>query len=160
MAKLGENLIEKGNQLRASGSKSTYSKEIGEWVCEIIATHPIGLERLYEKYKAEGFPHDNTIFLWCYRFPEFREMYALAKESQADAHAEETIRIADDMSRDLISTDKGEAPNSAAVGRAKLMIDTRKWYVGVLSPRKYGNRTFNETKVELLSHEEALKELE
>ncbi len=139
---------------------STYTQDLGEWICEIVATHPISLNKLHEKYKTEGFPSADAIVHWRYRHPEFREMFLDAKKFQSELYIEETYDIADNMIRDTIMTDKGEVANSVAVSRDKLRIDIRKFHVGKLLPKIYGEKTYTETTVKVLTHEEALQELE
>ncbi len=143
----------KGNNL------STYTPEIGEWICEIVATNAIGLKRLYDKHGEEGFPHPDTIIKWRYKHPEFRDAFLEAKKFQSELYIEETHEIAENRTRDLLMTDKGEVANSTAVSRDKLIIDVRKFHVGKLLPRIYGDKTYNETTL-VLSHEDMLKELE
>jgi hypothetical protein len=118
------------------------------------------LPKLYEKYKDNGFPHADTIINWRYRHPEFREQFLEAKKFQSELYIEETHEIAENRLRDTIMTDKGEVSNSTAVARDKLIIDLRKFHVGKLLPKIYGDRTYSETKIEVLTHEQALKELE
>lgn len=54
------------------------------------------------------------------------EMYARARETRNDRMAEDTLRIADDHSID---------PNARRV-----MVDTRKWLLSKLVPKKYGDK--------------------
>ncbi|TOM55042.1 ubiquitin carboxyl-hydrolase, partial [Vibrio parahaemolyticus] len=66
---------------------------------------------------------------WLRENADFREQYAKAMESRADAVFEELFDIADDVSEE-----------SAAVAKAKLRIDTRKWALARMSPKKYGDK--------------------
>ena len=61
----------------------------------------------------------------------FSEQYARARDCQADYYADEIIDIADEL---------GEGVDSNAVNIAKLRIDSRKWKVARMSPRKYGDK--------------------
>jgi len=54
------------------------------------------------------------------------DMYAQAKESSADALADQLIEIADNIEGDT--------------KRDQLRLDTRKWIAAKLKPRKYGDR--------------------
>lgn len=141
------------------GPLSPYTPELADWVCEIVATHPIGLERLYTQFKDQGFPNSDTIIKWRHKHPEFQEKFLNAKRFQALIYMEQAYEIADNALGDLIETDKGLAPNSTAVARAKLQVETRKWVVSRLLPKIYGEKTYVENKV-TMSHEEMLKELE
>jgi hypothetical protein len=67
--------------------------------------------------------------------------YARAKEIQQDYYAEQIIEISDKASKD-IEFDKDGNPyiDGFAVQRARLMIDSRKWLMGKLALRKYGDK--------------------
>ena len=58
------------------------------------------------------------------------ERYARAKESGLDAVADDSMDIADSCAVDKDS-----------VAKARLQIDTRKWFLSKLAPKKYGERT-------------------
>lgn len=70
-------------------------------------------------------PAASTVFRWLAEDPVFARRYALARQAQADALFEEILEIAD--------SDDGDVP------RARLKIDTRKWLVARLAPRRYGD---------------------
>jgi hypothetical protein len=72
--------------------------------------------------------------------PEADKQYAYAKERMADAMLDEIIEIADETSRDIIQTDDGHVIDGFAAQRARVMIDTRKWAMGKLLPKKYGDK--------------------
>ena len=61
---------------------------------------------------------------------EARERYGKAKQLSSDAIVEECYQIAD-----------GCKPTRDAVAKARLQIDTRKWHLCHLDPKKYGQRT-------------------
>lgn len=65
-----------------------------------------------------------TIYRWLEANEEFRHQYARAREKQADYFAEEIIEIADSAQAE-----------SAAVSKAKLQIDARKWAASRLRRR-------------------------
>lgn len=141
----------KGNQL-----PSTYTEEMAKRICFLTATNATSMKKLCKQYPE--IPSHETICRWRIQFPEFGEMYLEAKKSQAMLYADETIDIADDDSRDLLENDKGTVANAAAVARAKLRIDTRKWYAATLAPRMFGDKT--QTEITLRRHEDILNELE
>lgn len=61
---------------------------------------------------------------------EFRENYADAQEARADKMFDEIIGIADYC----------DTESKAGVMKAKLQIDTRKWVMGRMAPKKYGEK--------------------
>lgn len=116
------------------GRRSEYTPEIGLEICELIASG----EHLRTICEMDGMPEQRTVYRWLNRHEEFGQNYARAMTSRADKLFEETIDIADDAAKDLDTDGK---VNWEAVQRAKLRIDTRKWAVGKMNPRKYGERS-------------------
>ena len=85
-----------------------------------------------------------TILYWLANKQEFRQLYAAAREIQADLLAEEILAIADQNEEDWVkkakrgSADEQLVFNTEHVQRAKLRIDARKWLIARLAPKKYG----------------------
>ena len=121
-----------------TGRPTKYNDQIAALICERVATHTCGLERLCNMY--EDLPVKSTVNLWRYRHPEFSAIYAQAKLIQADLLAEECLEISDDDSRDIrINPETGEEYlNTEFVARSRLRIDTRKWLATKLLPKQYG----------------------
>jgi hypothetical protein len=123
-------------------SKPTeYTPELGATVCLLIA-EGFSLRHIE---KIEGMPGKSTVMKWCLNHDEFQKQYARAKEQQADAFAEEILEIADDASNDwmerLSEENKkiGWMLNGDHVQRSRLRIDSRKWLMGKMRPKKYGD---------------------
>nr|WP_247997002.1 hypothetical protein [Brucella tritici] len=76
-------------------------------------------------------PDKSTVFRWLSKHEVFRDQYARAQEDRTAAMAEELLDIAD-------FEDKEDAQ------RAKLRIDTRKWLMSKMAPKKYGDKVVNE----------------
>ncbi len=113
-----------------------YDPEFAVLICERIATTPRSLIKICE---APDMPGIATVFRWLRDRPKFRELYALAKQAQADLLIEEALDIADDDSDDLIETADGKILfNRAAIQRSKMRIEHRKWIAAKLLPRRYG----------------------
>lgn len=95
----------------------------------------------------------------------FSERYALACEARADAIFEECFDIADDGSNDWMGENDPENPgyafNGEHVQRSKLRIETRKWAVGKLAPKKYGEKLAVDATVQVseMPEEERLAKL-
>lgn len=68
----------------------------------------------------------STVFLWIARHKEFSENYARAQADRIVAWSEEIVDIADNSKADT--------------NRAKLRVDTRKWLMSKMDPKKYGDR--------------------
>lgn len=124
------------------GRPSDYTEELAESICLRLAEG----ESLRSVCRDDGMPCKKTVLRWISRIPEFRAQYVHAKEEGAEAIAEELFDIADDGSNDWMEKlDKdGEAIgyqlNGEHVQRSKLRIDTRKWYLSKIMPKKYGDR--------------------
>ena len=72
------------------------------------------------------------------------DQYAQAREFQADTIFDEMFDIADDASNDWMLRKQGEDDieviNHEHVQRSKLRIDTRKWALARMAPKKYGEK--------------------
>ncbi len=121
-------------------SYTTYTEEIANKICDIIATTNLGLQAICS---GEGMPARSTVYWWLQCKPEFERKYALAKELQADLLLEQMLAISDDESHDTIEVawynTTVAVPNAANVSRAKLKIETRKWMLARLAPKKYAD---------------------
>jgi len=120
------------------GRPLEYTKEMGDYICELVSSTGHGLLKLTQLYPE--LPDKVTINRWRHRLPDFRTQYAQAKIEQADLLAEECLEIADDDSRDIkVNPETGdEYLNTEFVARARLRIDTRKWLAAKLLPKQYG----------------------
>jgi len=86
-----------------------------------------------------------TFYEWIDNDEEKVKQYARVTEKRADAIFEDILLIADNASNDDIITDKGDSiPNTEWLQRSRLRVDARKWMLGKMNPKKYGDR---ETKV-------------
>jgi hypothetical protein len=125
------------------GRPSDYTPETAGLICEQIAE---GLS-IRTICKEEDMPCMSTIFKWLNIYPEFTEQYARAKEAQADAFAEELLDISDDGSNDWLKVHHGDDDkevgwrvNGEAIQRSRLRVDSRKWLMGKMKPKKYGEK--------------------
>lgn len=138
-----------------AGRPTKYNSEIAALVCERVATTTCGLKRMCDA--SDDLPDQSTVNLWRLKHPEFSDQYALAKLKQADLLAEECLEISDNVSEDtLINTDGFEVANAAAIARARLRIDTRKWLASKLLPKQYGDRNRDEKEAHVQSLVERL----
>lgn len=119
---------------------TTYADEVALQICERLANG----ESLKAICEDEGMPARSTVFKWLAENKPFSDMYARAREEQADAIFDEIIEIADDGRNDWMERrgeeDAGWVTNGENIQRAKLRIDARKWMAGKLRPKKYGEK--------------------
>jgi transposase len=129
------------------GRPSKFTQELGDAICDGIATSSKSLSKICEKLNV----NPSTVYRWLKEDEGFRDNYARAREDQADLLADEIIEIADDSSQDTIVTAKGaEYENTEWTSRSKLRVDARKWVASKLKPKKYGD------KLDLTSNNEKL----
>jgi len=113
-----------------------YDPEFALLICERIATTPQSLLKICE---APDMPGIATIFRWAREHPDFREMYGMAKEIQAEVLLEEALDIVDDDSHDIIESPDGKIVfNRIHLQRCKMQVAHRRWIAAKLLPRKYG----------------------
>lgn len=122
------------------GRPTTYNKDIAAKICARMSEG----ESLRSVCRSDGFPVLSTVFLWIGKYPEFSEQYKLAMASRADAMFEDMIEIADDGRNDFMETEQGEKFNSEHVQRSRLRLDTRKWMLSKMLPKKYGDKQTDE----------------
>ena len=120
-----------------AGRPSSFSEEIAQEICLKLS---LG-ESLRSILSAEEKPAMSTVMRWLAEKPEFQEQYARARQAQAEYWAEQIVEIADDSSQDTITNERGnEVANSEWINRSRLRVDTRKWLMSKLLPKKYGDK--------------------
>lgn len=117
------------------GRPTKYSQQLADKICSKLS-RGVSLRTVC---KAEDMPSTETVFSWFRKYKEFSDQYARAKEESADALFEETIDIADESLDDakIFSDSKG---GSAIVNAYRLKVDTRKWMMSKMKPKKYGDK--------------------
>lgn len=83
-------------------------------------------------------PDPRTIYRWLSANETFRQNYAKAQQDRTTAFAEEMLEIADQY--DNLS-DKLDVEH---IQRARLRIDTRKWLMSKMDPKRYGDKLTQE----------------
>lgn len=106
----------------AGGRPSTYTEEMGNLICDKL-TEGWSLRKLCMQ---EDFPVASTVYVWLDRFPDFAEKYARAREAATEDMLEDILEIAD---RDGLDPQE-----------KRVRIDARKWAMGKLKPKKYGDK--------------------
>lgn len=122
------------------GRPNGYTKEIADKICEELA---LG-KSLRTVCAQDEMPSMATIFKWMRENEEFLNQYARAKQESADAMAEEILDISDNGSNDWMEKNYGEqsvwVTNGEALQRSRLRVDTRKWLMAKMKPKKYGEK--------------------
>lgn len=130
-----------------AGRPTDYSEALAADICARLATG----EPLVKICRDEHMPGTSTVYRWLAAHEPFRDMYARAREDQADTLADEILDIADEDPAVVFEkehTSSGELEvarvDSAAVNHQRLRIDARKWIASKLKPRKYGEKVTQE----------------
>ncbi|MGQ0285847.1 terminase small subunit [Pasteurellaceae bacterium 22721_9_1] len=109
------------------GRPSSYMQEVADDICMLLAQG----ESLRKICERPSMPNKSTVIRWLKENSEFCDQYARAREMQADSLLDEMLDIADCAT-----------PEDVQV--AKLRVDSRKWYITKVAPKKYGDRVTQE----------------
>lgn len=125
-----------------TGRPSSFTQEIADQICERLS---LG-ESLRSICRDEAMPSQSMVFRWLSSDQQFREQYAHAREVQADSWADDILEIADDKSGDeIVDPESGNSRfNSEYAARSRLRVDTRKWLMARMAPKKYGEKITQE----------------
>lgn len=122
------------------GRPTKYTQLLADKICEQLS-EGISLRTVC---KAEDMPSAASVFTWLRTKAQFLEQYARAKEASSDAMAEDILDIADDGTNDWMVIHRGghttEVPNNEVLQRSKLRVDTRKWLMSKMKPKKYADK--------------------
>lgn len=122
-----------------AGRPSEYNETTARHICELLASG----ESLVSIADGKTFPVSSTIYSWLAKHPEFAEMYTRARETQMEAMAAEILEIADDKPVCEVPDPDGGVSvrvDAAGIQRNRLRVDTRKWLMSKLAPKKYGDK--------------------
>ena len=105
-----------------AGRPTDYNEEIAARICSEVASG----RSLRSVVKDDDMPAMSSVFLWIAKYPIFSEQYAQAQSDRTVAWSEDLVEIADDASGDT--------------QRDKLRVDTRKWLMSKMAPKRYGDK--------------------
>lgn len=113
----------------------------------------IELDKLFDKIIVEiaegaslisslkGKMSTQTFFVLLEEDDNKSKRYARATEIRAETIAEEIINISDNIGSDIVTLPDGrEVVDHAVVQRDRLRVDSRKWLLSKLQPKKYGDK--------------------
>jgi hypothetical protein len=110
------------------GRPSSYSPEVGLEICQALAEGA----SLRSVCRADDMPDKATVMRWLHAHADFREQYVIARDIGMDALADEALADA--------TAPMGEKEVQAA----RLQFDARRWYLGKISPKRWGDKVVNE----------------
>lgn len=111
-----------------------YSPERARIADQVLAGMGQGLSA-FKACEAAGIPH-STFMGWLDEDAELVDRYTRARENLIERMANEILEISD---KDVEIQADGKK-DWAAVQKHKLQVDTRKWLLSKLAPKKYGEK--------------------
>ncbi|MBX3498117.1 MAG: terminase small subunit protein [Alphaproteobacteria bacterium] len=127
----------------ATGRPTKFTQKLAETICKRIAQG----ESLRTIVKDDDMPCAATVFTWLLdpAKKDFLEQYETARNVQAELMFEELLEIADNGEHDELerTTSDGDTytvPNTEYMQRSRLRVDTRKWYLSKVLPKKFGDK--------------------
>lgn len=126
---------------KKAGRPTKYNAKLAARICERLARG----ESLRRICLDETMPDASTVHRWVLLDTEgFHKQYARAREIQAEIMFDEILDIADDGSNDFMTIVKGdnvyEIENKEVTNRSRLRVDSRKWYLSKVLPKKFGDK--------------------
>ena len=88
-------------------------------------------ESLRSICRTPGYPSASAVIQWGYNDPEWSKQYAQAREAQADALFEDLAEVAELAL---------QAETAVEVAARRLVVDTHKWRLAKIVPKKYGEK--------------------
>ena len=120
------------------GRPTNYSEDLANKIC----VEMVSGSSLRSICRQENMPVLASVFRWIRDITEFREQYILAMEQRTFALGEELLDIADDSVSEVNNADP--KASGAVAQSMKLRVETRKWIMSKMQPKKYGD-TFDMT---------------
>ena len=110
--------------MKKNGRPTIYTEELVTRICERLANG----ESLRKICRDNEMPDRKTVYLWLLdpKKESFFHQYTRACDIRADELFDELEEIAYNEDKD--------------VARAKLIVDTRKWYLSKVMPKKFGDK--------------------
>lgn len=125
------------------GRPTDYTVKLGTKICARIASG----ESLLRICKDDDMPCRAIVHLWLLDpvKKEFLDKYETACNVRAENMFDELNDIADDSRNDFMKKESKDGksftvPNQEVVSRARLRVDTRKWYLSKVMPKKFGDK--------------------
>lgn len=127
------------------GRPSTYTEELALEICKRISEGES--LRAICRDRDSGMPDRTSVHAWLLDPSKkgFSYQYELACNIRAENMFDELNEIADDGSNDYMEKENKdgstyEVVNSENIQRSRLRVDTRKWYLSKVLPKKFGEK--------------------
>lgn len=118
-----------------------YSPEVADAICDRLMDG----ESLRKICASDDMPSKATVLRWLHDDTGgFEAKYTRARAIQFEGEADRILELADICREGVKTTVKAngdvETVTADMIERAKLQIDTRKWFLSKLVPKKYGDK--------------------
>lgn len=119
-----------------------YRNTLADAICERIAAG----ESLRQVCADKAMPAKTTVMRWLLDDTKeyLRDQYARARAVQLDGYADELVELADtpEVGEKVKTYADGtsEVQTGDMIERSRLKVDTRKWVLSKLLPKKYGDK--------------------
>lgn len=127
------------------GRPSSYTPELAAKICELLAT---GKTLRAICRDNEDLPSETTVRMWAVDDVQgFSSQYARARDQGLDTMADELLDISDTPKEGVKtkSTLLGtEVSTGDMIEHRRLQVDTRKWYLAKLAPKRYSDKLQHE----------------
>ena len=118
-----------------------YTKEDKETIFQSILSQIEEGASLRSALRKDKMPSSSTFFIWLEEDETKSKQYVRATELRAENMFEDILSIVDENTNDTITLDDGkEIVNNDVIQRARLRMDARKWMLGKMNPKKYGDK--------------------
>jgi hypothetical protein len=121
----------------------TYTDDLAEQICLRISQG----ESLLKICKSEDMPNYSSVMRWIQSKDDFRNNYARAKEIYEDYIFELIREVAENQEigetvKESVSGDheSTEITRADMIAHRRLKIDSYKWMLGKMRPKKYGDK--------------------
>lgn len=136
----------KNRPKKAEGAPSIYTEELGDRICELIASHGCGYNQIRKKFPE--LPDRSTINLWVLKIDSFSDKYFKAKQKQADISIEELDDLLPESLHYYVDEKGNQRIDPPSVALAVARANNRKWVASRVLPKLYGDRFEVERKTE------------
>lgn len=156
--KASKSAYERNNPPKKKARPPAFTEEIAEEILDRISTG----ESLRSICRSEHIPHESTVRKWVRddEWGDFTARFNRARDLGMDAVADELLEIADDGRNDWMErsgeSGSGWAVNGEHIQRSRLRVDTRKFLLAKIAPKRYGEKleVTNKTELQDASDEE------
>ncbi len=127
---------------KKKGRPDSYTKKIGDDICRRLSAG----ESLRRICLDDKLPEARTVHYWLVdgNHEAFFQQYTRARTIQAENMFDEILDIADDGENDYMLITKGDneynVEDREVLNRSRLRVDSRKWYLSKVLPKKFGDK--------------------